>query len=103
MPKFENTMGITEISFTHSTRCYCPLGDDYYTGEIFVIFVPGDTIPDYLDVQKEIDTLTGEHFNGEGIVEKVFDIMLEYQPKELTVAVDINDAGHFPVSIIKEL
>ena len=105
MPAFKNTMGISEISFTHSTRCYCPLGDDFYTGEISVYFVPGDNIPDYLDVQKAIDELVGQHLNGEGIVERVFDIMMgmAFGLKELEVTVDINDAGHFPVSIKKIL
>jgi len=102
MGAFKNTMGISNISFDHSARCYCPLGDDFYTGEIHVYFEPGDTIPDYLDVQKAIDKLTGQELNGEGIVEKVFEIMLEYKPKLLEVTVDINDAGHFPVSITKE-
>jgi len=102
MAQFKNTMGITQIKFTRSTNNWCPLGNDYYTNNFTVRMVPGDIIPDYVEVQEAI----GEHINHkeltlEDAVAELFDIVDEYEPVMLEVTSFSDDAAHFPVSITK--
>lgn len=102
MPQFENTMGIDEISFWVRSRCFCPLGDDFYTNQFKVSFVPGKMIPDYLDIQQEInERIESKPLTVEDAVAVMFDIVNDYEPLELYVESHGDDAVHFPVTVIK--
>lgn len=103
MAAFQNTQGITQITFTHRTNNWCPLGNDFYTNQFTVTLVPGEIIPDYVEIQQEV----GEKINHvplslEDAVALMFDIVDAYNPKELTVKSYGDDAVHFPVEVVKQ-
>lgn len=102
MAKFENKVGITQIKFTRSTNNWCPLGNDYYTNNFTVRLVPGDIIPDYVEVQQAIaERINHIPLSLEDAVSVLFDIVDEYDPVMLEVTSFSDDAVHFPVSVTK--
>ena len=101
MAKFQNTWGITRIVFGPTIRNRCPIGKDWYTNSLRVELIPGEFIPDYDDLQKDILALEGQELIVENVVAKVYDIVNAYDPKELTVQVKTEGNGHFSVVVEK--
>lgn len=104
MGRFENKQGITSITFTQNIQCFCPLGDDWYTNEVEVTFVPEDVIPDYCEIDDYTRSLAGKALIIEDVVNDIFNYMMtEYAPSELCVTSVARDAKHMPVEVTKEL
>jgi hypothetical protein len=103
MPSFDNTMNISTITFWKKARCFCPLGQDHYTNNFTVEIGKLHKIPDYIDIEKEIDeNVVGKELTLEDAVAKVFEIVDAYSPKTLVVKSFSNDAVHFAVEVVKE-
>lgn len=102
MASFENTQGISQITFKHRTNHFCPLGLAHYTNQFSVSLIPGKTIPDYIDIQRAIsEKVNHKDLTIEDAVAMVFDIVNAYEPKALTVKSYVDDAAHFPVEVMK--
>lgn len=102
MGKFKNVAGITEISFDQNMQCYCPLGQAYCTYQMHVTFVPGEWIPDYVDVEKVIRKMSGDTLTLESATYALFEyIWNECEPKSLEVKCHCDDAVHFPATVVK--
>lgn len=103
MSKFENVQGITEISFEQNVQCYCPLGNDWYTNQLFITIVPDKLIPDYCDVDDFIRGLSGKSLIIEDVIKEIFEYFKnEYAPKNIKIQSYVNDAKHLTVRVIKE-
>ena len=103
MAKFENTQGISRISFTQNIQCFCPLGDDWYTNHLTVDMCPDKIIPDYCDVDNFTRGLSGKMLIIEDVVNAVYNYLYDnYKPKSVKVESHVNDAKHMPVTVIKE-
>lgn len=102
MAAFDNTMGITKIEFQCRTRNYCPLGEDMYTNQFTVVFIPSGQIPDYVDIQNDINNnVDGKDMTVEDAVEAVYNIVDRFKPEKLCVESYADDAVHFPVTVTK--
>ena len=103
MARFENKQGITKIVFAMTIRNHCPIGKDWYTTTVRVEMAPGNIIPDYDEVQRDILALEGADFIVEDVVARVFETVNAYEPKTLTVSAETEGNGHFPVVVEKTL
>lgn len=102
--KFQNTQGITGIRMSTKVRAFCPMGNDWYCGNVTISMKPGDIIPDYVEVDTFIKTLDGSNNILEDIVAKVFNHCIEeYCPLALDVTCYADDAVHLPVAVTKSL
>lgn len=103
LAKFEHTQGISKVTFNKSISVFCPLGNDYYTADITVDFVPDKFMMDYIDEDNFIKKLSGAELIIEDLVEKIHThLNEEYEPKYVKVSVFAYNAAHFPVTVYKE-
>lgn len=103
MASFKNTTGITSITFEKLIHNFCPLGEDWYTNNIVVQMVPGDLLPDYIDIDAMFDEIDTKHLIIEEVVAQVFDYLKStYEPKYMKVTSYVDDAVHLPVTVEKE-
>lgn len=98
-----NKQGITQICFERQVQAFCPMGDDYYTASIRVVFAPSDTIMDYCETDNFIKALGGQSLIIEDLVSNVFDHIKLYKPKYLKVSAKAESNVHFPVIVTKEM
>lgn len=97
----ENKQKISKIEFQRTIYPFCPLGEDRYSAKVFVTFIPGNLLFDFIEVDREIQKLSQNDLMAEDVAEKVSQIMNQYNPKDVKVRVDIESNTHFPVSIYK--
>ena len=99
----ENTYGIAHISIDSEAKCFCPLGQDWYTNHFEVDFYPNKYIPDYCEMDKWIaENINGKHLIIEDAVCRLHDYMMQtYQPEDCTVISRVDDAKHSKVVVIK--
>ncbi len=103
--KQENKQKISKIIMKPKAICFCPLGNDWYTNEFEVEFVPDKTFPDYCDVEKFLNTvIRGETLIIEDAVSIFYNYLkAEYDPLTLKVTAYVNDVtSHSPVVVIRE-
>ena len=106
MANFKNTMGITHIKFDHAIKCYCTIGKTLCTYNVSVEIVPNKVIPDYLEIQNELDELNNHWYTMEAACEAVEAAVTKccndcYDM--LRVSIHCYDARHFPVTVTKEV
>lgn len=99
----ENKQGITEIIMTPSVICKCAIGQDWYTNNFTITFVPKNHYPDYMEVDEWLnENLRGRELNIEDAVEQMGKYLLRYEPLSLTVETEVKDVlTHFPVKVKK--
>lgn len=103
MSKFKHTQGISEVEFSKTITVFCPLGNDYYTANINVVFAPDEWMMDYIDVDKFIQSIQGERLIIEDVVDKIHTHLTDtYKPKYVTVKLYAENAAHFPVVVTKK-
>lgn len=99
----DNDYGIGKITIELEARCFCPMGNDWYTNNFTVFFEPDKSIPDYCEVdnfvKKEIE-------NKNFIIEKAVMVLHEffmknYKPKSCKVISYAGNATHSPVTVEK--
>lgn len=104
MPSFENTQGITSISMSGKVRANCPIGKQYYSGNVVVTVDNPGRIPDYCDVDKFMISLDGTDSSIEDVVAAVFDFVTQQVESGLVkVVCRVDDAVHAPVLVVKEM
>lgn len=103
MARFENKQGITGIELEKVIHNYCPLGEDWYTNNVSIQVIPGDVIPDYIEIDREIENkIEGKTLSIEDVVSLVSETFMEYKPKYINVVSDVQDAKHLHVKVAKE-
>jgi len=103
MTKLENKQGIKEITMMPTAYTKCAIGQDWYKNEMVIHFAPGEYYPDYMDVNKWImEEIDGKEFNIEDVVEEIYNFLLYYEPKELSIEDHIKGCKtHFDVIVKK--
>lgn len=97
----KNNYGIRNISIDAEAKCFCPLGNDWYTNQFTIDIEVAHDIPDYVVLDKWI----AEHINGRSmIIEEataaVYQHVMEtYQPYSCTVRSYVDDATHSAVTV----
>lgn len=97
---FENTQNVNKIRLFAKAHCNCPLGDEYYTGDIVITVEAPRTIPDYVEVQEYIAKLDGKDLIIEDLANTVYTYMKEQTDGRVSVVVSVSDAyKHMPVEV----
>jgi len=99
----ENVYGIKTINIKTRVRCYCPLGNDWYTCDCDIELHPNNFLPDYCEVDSWIETnIDGKSFIVEEIVSLLYKYFNDnYQPKDCAIYCTVNDAKHSSVIVSK--
>lgn len=103
MNKIQNIQGITNIKITPSVCCYCPLGNDWYNMLIEIEFNVGLYFPDYCDIRKYLnENIQGKSLIIEDVISKIYQYMLNYEPKQLTVRGIVKEIESHPPVIVEK-
>ena len=99
----ENTYGVRKIIMQLRARCFCPLGEDWYTSDCSIEFVPDRLIPDYVEVGKWLEeNVDGKKMIAEEVADSIHNFFTErYKPKDCLVSCSVSDAKHCPITIIR--
>lgn len=99
----KNEFGIANITIESTAKCFCPLGNDWYTNQFTVDFYPGEFIPDYCEMDKWIaENINGKPMIIEAAVSALYNYLRDtYHPLELCVESYVDDARHSAVTVIK--
>ena len=97
----KNTYKIKHITIESTAQCFCPLGNDWYTNQFVVDFVPAEYIPDYCEMDKWItENINGKHMIIEQAVAMLYDYLHNtYYPVDLHVESYVEDAKHSAVTV----
>lgn len=101
MESFKNTMEITGITLEKKIVAYCPLGESWYTGEVYIAMEPDEEICDYCEVDQQLKNLNGQTLIIEDMVNAVFKVFETLKPKWLDVRVEVDNGAHLPVAVTK--
>lgn len=102
MARFKNEYNIKEIKMNKSIHNLCTIGQDWYTNNIEIKMIPGDIIPDYIEVDRCIMNYEGKELIIEEVVSGILQKLVEYDPKYVRVTSKISDAMHLPVEVTTE-
>lgn len=98
-----NEFGIKSITIESTAKCFCPLGNDWYTNQFTVDFNPGEFIPDYCEMDNWIAAnINGKSMIIEAAVAALYDYLVNtYSPAGLYVESYVDDARHSAVTVSK--
>lgn len=97
---FENEQGVKKIRLFAKAHCNCPMGDEYYTGDVVITIKNPVTIPDYVEVQEYIASLDGDDLIIEDLARTIHDYIKNQTNSEVEVVVSVSDAyKHMPVEV----
>ncbi len=102
MASFENTMGIDKIKMRKKLHNLCTIGQDWYTSNVEITFVPYKVIPDYMEIDKALDEIDEKELVVEEVVSEIVDILKKYNPQYIKVTNNVDDAKHLPVEVTKK-
>lgn len=102
MASFENKYNISVIRMYKVIHNLCPIGKDLYTNNLDIKIIPGNTIPDYIEVEKSLDELEGKQMVIEDVVNQVLEKLKQYEPKKVNVVSSVSDAIHLEVNVEAE-
>lgn len=99
----KNDFRIKTITIHSTAKCYCPLGEDWYTNQFTVEFYPGAYIPDYCEMDKWIQgNINGQSMIIEAAVDALYSYLQNaYNPLALCVQSYVDDARHSAVTVTK--
>lgn len=100
----ENNEKIMKITMKPTAVTKCKIGQDWYQNALEIEFYPGETYPDYMQVEAWImDNIDGEELNIEEVVDKIYNYLDEtYKPHKLTVRDFVTgNKVHFDVIVEK--
>lgn len=96
----ENKYGVSKITLTRKIHAYCRLGNDWYTNQLTISFVPNDIIPDYVEVDADIlRECEKKDLIIEEVVSKVRDIIKAHCPN----ATDIHISSYVDDSVPRDM
>lgn len=100
MPRFKNEQGINRITMTIPISYIGKITMAPIGGVFKVNFVPGEIIPDYIELQSIIrQKIDNKVLLAEDAVARMVQILDEYHPDFLSVDLEIKGAMHFDVII----
>lgn len=96
-----NVYGIRNVTIDVNAKCFCPLGNDWYTNQFHIDMDVANCIPDYVELDKWVDeNINGQSMIIEAAVAKVREyIVKEYKPISCTVRSYVDDAKHSDVCV----
>lgn len=102
MARFRNEYNISEIKMYKKLHNLCTIGQDWFTSNLEITMIPGDTIPDYIEVDKDIQKYESQELIIEELVNNICEDLKQYNPKYVKVVSKVNDAQHLEVEVVSE-
>lgn len=102
MARFKNDYNITLIKMSRRLHNLCTIGQDWFTNNLEIEMIPGEIIPDYIEVDADIKKYEGLELIIEEVVNNILQDLKQYKPKYIKVTSKINDAEHLPVEVTAE-
>lgn len=102
MARFENKYNISEIKMYKKIHNLCTIGQDWFTNNLEINFIPNEIIPDYIEIDKMIQSYEAKELIIEEVVNGILEDLKQYKPKYIKVKSEVNDAMHLPVEVIAE-
>lgn len=102
MSSFKNDYNITKIKMNKKIHNLCTIGQDWFTNDIEIEFIPKDIIPDYIEIDKAIQDLEAKELVIEEVVNNILNELKKYEPSYIRVTSKVNDATHLPVEVTAE-
>ncbi len=101
--KLHNKQGIKEIEIEPSVCCYCPLGADWYNMKVNIKIKIDKYYPNYCDIRAFLnEEIQGKNLIIEDVLDKVYNFIKLYEPKELVVTGIVSEIeSHPPVKVTK--
>ena len=97
----ENTQKITVIEADKRITLYCPIGEDYYTADILIKFMPKNFYMDYIVLDKFLDGLSGENLTIEDAADKIYKELQKYKPNKTKITIEAFSNTHLHVKVTK--
>lgn len=96
-----NNEKVSSIVMMPTACVKCQIGQDWYQCQFEAIFVPSGYYPDYMQVQKFVmDEIDGKELNIEQAARLLYDFLLLFEPKSLTVVNHVRACkSHFDVDV----
>lgn len=97
----KNTQSISVIKATKRISLYCPLGEDYYTADVYIEFLPDAFYMDYIDLDAFLNRMSGLSLTIEDAVKDIYDELQRYMPKKAAVTIEAFSNTHLQVTVTK--
>ena len=97
---FPNTYGITRVTIEKKVHTYCRLGGDVYTNQIKAWFNPGDTMCDYVYIDKAIEDCFEQ---TDSIIEEVLQGIVKIIKNQCPNATNIHVESYIDDSVPKNM
>lgn len=104
MTQIPNKEKIQQIIMKPTCITKCKIGQDWFTNNLEITFIPNDCYPDYIEVQYWImKNIDGQELNIEEVVQIVEDFFrINYNPTSVEVKDHVvGNKVHFDVDVIK--
>lgn len=104
MKKLNNEEKVGKITMMPTAVTLCDIGNDWYTNQLEITFVPDKYYPDYIEVKDWIMiNIDGKRLNIEQVVERVYKFLIEqYEPIDIHVKDTVTGSkSHFDVIVEK--
>lgn len=101
MTKIPNKENVKKIIMHPIAYTKCQIGQDWFLNRFEVNFLPGDYYPDYMEVQKFIQSeIEGREMNIEVAAKTLYNFLMQYDPSGLEITDHITDCNtHFNVDV----
>ena len=96
-----NTQDITTITTDKRISLYCPIGKDYYTADIKIVFHPDKLYMDYIELDKFLNMLSGFSYTIEDVAKRIYDHLQIYSPLATKVEIEAHSNSHMHVTVTK--
>ena len=90
---------MTDIEMHGRVRCFCPMGNDWYSADVSIRVSEPRLIPDYCNVDSFLASLDGTERIIEDVCADVHGYIKAQTRGNVTVSVKSGDAVHLPVEV----
>lgn len=98
--RFSNTYEVQRFENYHEIVCYCPLGKDYYSAEITVEVIKPKYLPDYLETDEVVSSLSSNEYIIEEAAHTIAKhFKAETEAEQVYVTAFVRNATHSPVEV----
>ena len=97
---FPNSYGITKVTINKKVHTYCRLGGDVYTNQITAWFNPGETMCDYVYIDKAIEECFEQ---SDSIIEEVLAGIVKIIKNQCPQATKIHVESYIDDSVPKNM
>lgn len=97
----KNTQKIALIEADKRLTLYCPIGEDYYTADIFIDFEPNEHYMDYIHLDGFLNDMSGKSLTIEDAAQEIYDELQRYKPRKAVVKIEAFSNTHLHVIVTK--